>query len=805
MDPDNDYNDYSTLDAPQQLENVLDRFFSNKQNTYKYALAYKHFKSVVNQNTFIDANRYFKILTGTNLVTKKHVLQYRTTQGMRYRIKKEYAQSNQRDLRNIRRTQQKQTRSQDENVVSHTPASPFVQLMKTKTPLDDTSSDDSSEKSVIPNQPTNPVAGVEESKDDPEEHTPTPPSEAKSTFQSELTEHAAALEKTMDTAMADLADPEPPHDNIAVNMQLETLIQQTVERNLVNTLQRLDRTETKLSALLNKHDELQLEHIKLQTKYDDLQVNYDRLNRQVNFNSRALENSEERITSIETSTKTLQKTIVSTISDEIKSLSKEIQHGTTHSVSKNDDALHILSAKQDKFQRRLARLKDGTSTMFKDMENDYDMLTDRIHRLESDVSNMKVPKQSASTARKLDYGKTSESDDSSFSTFPQKHKSSEYVPQTPKQPYRNTYYRGPNIDYLRKNVNITCSEQNQILEFYIKFRLVLEQGGIHIVPIDKISKHTSIAQDKPGITQEDQRLQSNALFTLLSNEKIIPSDFTMAQNCIQGFASTMDGFGALRAMLKLTHPTLSKKRPSNVPPVLSDSSDIHSYEQNLRNFYLLHKLFSDIEFSPIEKAKQFLQGMDDGQYMEAVQRVQHQLDTFESLKVPLTEDYDIDNMASTIINISSEYENTKTVVNTMRQNSYPNYNHQKVNQQYTKRSPHTQFSQRPTPKTHSEKFDKTQCFACKQFGHTVTHCRLLPKVLAVLQFKSKYSDKCEAILRQHICNNTIDSKRVFVRTLQNMNILSQTEDSDEFLEHDIIVNTMTDNGIDNTDLHSEDE
>ncbi len=109
----------------------------------------------------------------------------------------------------------------------------------------------------------------------------------------------------------------------------------------------------------------------------------------------------------------------------------------------------------------------------------------------------------------------------------------------------------------------------------------MEQGGIHILPINQISKNKSIAQDKPGITPEDQRLQSNALFTLLSDEKIIPSDFTMAQNYIQGFASTMDGFGALRAILKLTHPTLSKKRPSNVPPVLSDSSDIHSYEQNL--------------------------------------------------------------------------------------------------------------------------------------------------------------------------------------------------------------------------------
>ena len=458
---------------------------------------------------------------------------------------------------------------------------------------------------------------------------------------------------------------------------------------------------------------------------------------------------------------------------------------------------------QDKVQRRLHRLKEGTKKMFRDMESDYDLLTDRIHRIEDNVQELQKP-SSQPKPRKLEYKQSPDSDDSSFSSL-QKQPSPKYsnTNSPANNLYRNSYYRGPNIDYLRKNVNITCTEQNQILEFYIKFCLALEPGGIHILPIDKISKNKSIAQDKPNITSEDQRLQSNALFTLLSNEKIIPSDFTMAQNCIQGFASNMDGFGALRAMLKLTHPTLSKKRPSNVPPVLSDSSDIHSYEQNLRNFYLLHKLFSNIEFAPIEKAKQFLQGMDDEQYKEAVQRVQHQLDTFESLKVPLTEDYDINNIASTIINISGEYENTKTIVNTMRQN-YPNAQAHKPSYRNHRNIP-PPSNTRSTPKFRSEKFDKAQCFACKQFGHTVTHCRLLPKVLAILQFKQKYGDKCDTILRQHICNNTVESKRVFVRTLQNMNILSHADDSDTYLDNDLIIHTLTGNGIEHSDFLSDNE
>ena len=104
---------------------------------------------------------------------------------------------------------------------------------------------------------------------------------------------------------------------------------------------------------------------------------------------------------------------------------------TNHRTSNDDEILTTIQSKQEKFQRRLTRLKDGTSSMFKDFENDYDMLTDRIHRLETDVNTMKTPTKSTYTARKLQYSKSSESDNSSFSPFPQKHKSNDHVSKTP--------------------------------------------------------------------------------------------------------------------------------------------------------------------------------------------------------------------------------------------------------------------------------------------------------------------------------------------------------------------------------------
>ena len=69
-----DYNDYSALDAPPHLTNVLQQFFDHKRNAYKFALAKQHFENVKLQDDFVSAARLFKIVTGTNLVTNKEVL-----------------------------------------------------------------------------------------------------------------------------------------------------------------------------------------------------------------------------------------------------------------------------------------------------------------------------------------------------------------------------------------------------------------------------------------------------------------------------------------------------------------------------------------------------------------------------------------------------------------------------------------------------------------------------------------------------------------------------------------------------------
>ena len=787
---DKDYHDYSHRDAPHILDQVLTYFFLDENNVKTYSLPKKHFDNIKVGDTFANARRYFTIITGTNLVTNKIVTSYRTSQGTRYLVRKDYYQL-------VERMMRKEKREQIRQVQQPASKSPFVEYLTLQT-NDDKST--SSSDDDIPSQhppPTvvdkTPVSSERQQvyKDDD-----ISKDEDDSTINTQLTKLATAVETEMDKALTDMTD-DKEDDLISEEDKITTTIQSVFKNELSTIMTRLEHKEQTLDKQIQKNKTL---NQTLRDNIDsfhrmqkELTKTTEKLTNKYSYVTRVIDELRQEFDDFKNDT-TIENNVVKRIDEKFQKLQRQNRKDNDDQTTTSKS---LIQDSHEKLTRRISRLKDKSNSLFEQHDVDYELLTDRVQRLERNYANLHPHSK---IKKRLSYSsENSRSSNDKPAQSPPTYTSF----NTPQHGYKNTYYRGPNLDYLRKNVNVTCTAQNQILEFYIKFRLALEPGGIHIIPIDQINKHKSIAQDKPGVTIEDQRLQSNALFTLLSNEKIIPQDFTMAQNCILGFASNMDGFGALRAMLKLTHPNLSKKRPSNTPPVLSESNDIHAYEQNLRNYYLLHKLFSDTEYAPIEKAKQFLQGIDDGQYNDAVQRVQHQLDTIETLNVPLHEDYDIENIASTIINISGEYENTKTIVNTMNQRP-PRYNNRRHTQYSSMRKRHENYNP-PSQTYKSDKIDKTQCFACKTFGHTVTHCKLLPRVLAVLQFKSKYNEKCATILDQHIRNNTIDSKRTFVRTLQNMEILSLDEDCDDHLEHDIIINTITDNGFNDRDFLSDEE
>ena len=222
---------------------------------------------------------------------------------MQYLIKKEYGQSTQRDLRTALRAQIKNTTT--EKIVSKNPL-PFVQLIASKTPIDDSSSDENTTEPIVQDNisPSNTDNGKStEASSQRVDILPNTTTDniTGTPYYSDHTKHAEELEKDMDSAMADIKDPEPPQEPEDITDTLEALIAQTVNSKLELFFQLLDEIERQLQDTTNKYKSLLQAHNELSLKYDELRIKHSRINRQINFNSRAIGVIEELITPLETS------------------------------------------------------------------------------------------------------------------------------------------------------------------------------------------------------------------------------------------------------------------------------------------------------------------------------------------------------------------------------------------------------------------------------------------------------------------------------------------------------------------------
>ena len=119
-------------------------YFLDNNNITTYSLPKKHFDNIKKSNTFADTRRYFTIITGTDLVTNKIVSSYRTNQGTRYLLRKDYHQLIERMTRKNKREMVRQSQfppKQHSRSSSSPQKSPFVEYLKIQNYNDDSSDD----------------------------------------------------------------------------------------------------------------------------------------------------------------------------------------------------------------------------------------------------------------------------------------------------------------------------------------------------------------------------------------------------------------------------------------------------------------------------------------------------------------------------------------------------------------------------------------------------------------------------------------------------------------------------------------
>ncbi len=346
----------------------------------------------------------------------------------------------------------------------------------------------------------------------------------------------------------------------------------------------------------------------------------------------------------------------------------------------------------------------------------------------------------------------------------------------------NPYNKMINTEYLRKHIKISCSDDSTLLEFYIKLRLLIKKGGIYLKPLDELSVDAQIYEEKMGYTTADYMNQSNGLHTLLSNEEIIPIEYTKAQNCIQATSDTMNGFAALKSMLTTVHPKFTKTQPDTTPPLYSMYNDLHLYEQSIRTYYLKHFLYDGYQRPELHKTEQYLKGLDAPEYENAKQRLIVQMDNLKIFGGDLPDQYNLTNISGTITNMDPYlHASTTPTVNTMQRSNHTN--RPRSYQQGQTRSRETQ--------NQLKQYTNTQCGACKLFGHRTNDCRHVGKILAVMDLQRTNPKLCSKILNSHIQKNNPDKRMKIIQSLQTINAIPQHANVDDYMLTDIIDDTIT--------------
>ena len=336
-----------------------------------------------------------------------------------------------------------------------------------------------------------------------------------------------------------------------------------------------------------------------------------------------------------------------------------------------------------------------------------------------------------------------------------------------------------NSEYLRKNVKVSCSDDSNLLEFYMKLRISIQKGGIFLTNLENIKIDKPIYDIQQHMTSSDYEAQSHALFAILSNEDVIPTDYVHATNCITAMNETMNGFGALKNMLMTVHPSLTRTLPPKIPPTLSTHSDLHTYDQALRNFYLKNYLYTGFQHSDIEKSEQYVKSLDTSQYQNAKQRIITQIDNVKLYGGDMPHQFKLENISGTVLNMSEYQTNgTSTAQVNMLQRTYNNQSRDNPQRQ-------------PKPTTNRRTpYTKVQCGACKTFGHKAAECHLAGKVLAINQLQAKSPELCKQILASHIVKNKPDRRLAIIKQLQQAQFIDDSTEAEDYLLDEDMNNTI---------------
>ena len=340
------------------------------------------------------------------------------------------------------------------------------------------------------------------------------------------------------------------------------------------------------------------------------------------------------------------------------------------------------------------------------------------------------------------------------------------IPQTGPTPYMVTQFH--------RHFKGKIENKDMILTFYQQLHAQGRAYGIYVIDIKEIRQDCDLCPEE--VSPVARNAMQIALFQKLQDVDFVSYDFKEAQNQIDAYSNTSDGYATLYQLLRMVHPHLMEGSKLYNAPKLSEAKNLSQYAAMCRN-YILFQEIQNRKYTEKEKSEMFLQNVDDPEYSAGRAQCITELAvaTLDGTSNVRISSMKFSNLPMTLQQYTNKLNlsDTQPVVRAMQksQSQYKNKNSNVFNRMQR-----------------NSTYEPFVCIGCGIWGHKVTKCKTVPKVAIALEYIKNKPKHVQKLVSEFKRVNDKSTKRTTVRVLQSNGILESYSDPDTYLfENDIDV------------------
>ena len=331
------------------------------------------------------------------------------------------------------------------------------------------------------------------------------------------------------------------------------------------------------------------------------------------------------------------------------------------------------------------------------------------------------------------------------------------------------------VTQFHKQFKAKVENKDMILTFYQQLHAQGKPYGIYIIDLKEVRQDCDLCPDNiPPVARNAMQI---ALYQKLQDVDCISYDFKEAQNQIDAYSNTSDGFATLYQMLRMVHPHLMEGTKMYNAPKLSEAKDLFQYAAMCRN-YILFQEIQQRTYTEKEQSEMFLQNVDDPDYSAGRAQCITELAvaTLDGTSNVRISNMKFSNLPMTLqqYNNKLNLSNNQPIVRAIQKppfqrNAYKN-------------------NATPNRIPRRSNYEPYLCMGCGLWGHKVTKCKNVPKVAIALEYIKNKPRHVQKLVSEFKRVNDKSTKRTTVRVLQTNGMLENYEDPETYLnDNDIDV------------------